>query len=89
MQRWIIDRDVPGAEIGYRAIVDQDGYTVCRSSAMGEEAARLIVAAPQLLALLRDAREALLDGRMDDLRGILAGDICTRAIELIDQEAQQ
>lgn len=42
--------------------------------------AALIAAAPELLRVLTDAREALLDGRMADLGGILTGDVCADAI---------
>lgn len=50
---WTIDRDVPGREIGCRAIIDADGFTVCNPSPMGEDAARLIAAAPMMLAALQ------------------------------------
>lgn len=33
-----------------------------------------------VVAVLRDAREAMLDDRLDDLRGILAGDVCADAL---------
>jgi hypothetical protein len=52
---WLIVDDVPGREIGYRAIVEQDGTTICNPSPMGEGAARLIAAAPDMHALLRVA----------------------------------
>ena len=39
--------------IGYRAIFDSDGDTVCNPSPMGEANARLIAAAPDLLAALQ------------------------------------
>ncbi len=44
---------VTDAAIGYRAIIDSDGYTVCNPSPMGEANARLIAAAPDLLEALR------------------------------------
>jgi hypothetical protein len=44
---------VTDAAIGYRAIIDSDGYTVCNFSPMGEANARLIAAAPDLLAALQ------------------------------------
>jgi hypothetical protein len=50
---WFIVDDVEGREIGYRAIVDSDGFTVCDPSPMGEANARLISAAPDLLAALQ------------------------------------
>jgi hypothetical protein len=49
---WFIVDDVEGREIGYRAIVDSDGFTVCDPSPMGESNARLISAAPDLLNAL-------------------------------------
>lgn len=49
---WLIATDVPGHEIGYRAIVDADGYTVCNPSPMGEANAALIAAAPLLMRAL-------------------------------------
>lgn len=52
--QWIIEDRLENAAIGYRAIVDADGYTVCNPSPMGEANARLIAAAPDLLAALID-----------------------------------
>lgn len=49
-QRWMIDDNVPMWALGYRAIVDADGRTICNPSPMGEDGARLIAAAPELLA---------------------------------------
>jgi hypothetical protein len=49
---WKIDYNVPDHYIGYRAIIDDDGYTVCNPSPMGEANARLIAAAPDLLDAL-------------------------------------
>jgi hypothetical protein len=49
---WLIDYNVEGHEIGYRAIIDADGFTVCNPSPMGEANARLISAAPDLLDAL-------------------------------------
>jgi hypothetical protein len=45
-----------------------------------EANARLIAAAPDLLEVLRDVREAWLAGRMGDVEGILTGDVCIVAI---------
>lgn len=53
---WNIVMDCPGHEIGFRAIIDGEGFTVCNPSPMGERGSRLIRAAPELLAAL----EALL-----------------------------
>ena len=52
--QWHIERNLEGAAIGYRAIVDGDGYTICNPSPMGEANARLIASAPDLLAALND-----------------------------------
>jgi len=52
--QWLIEDRLENAHIGYRAIVDADGYTVCNPSPMGEANARLIAAAPDLLEALRD-----------------------------------
>lgn len=49
---WQIFDNVEGWSIGYRAIVDADGFTVCNPSPMGEANARLISAAPDLLDAL-------------------------------------
>lgn len=54
---WAIIVDVPGAAVGYRAIVKNDdghpGDVICNPSPMGEANARLIAAAPELLAALQ------------------------------------
>lgn len=63
MQKWFIEREVPGARIGARAIVDAEGFTVCEPSPMGEANARLIAAAPAMLAALRLAADALSPAR--------------------------
>ena len=42
--------------------------------------AHLIAAAPELLAVLIDVREAWLDERLGDVEGILTGDVCANAI---------
>lgn len=54
---WYIDCQNESAVIGYRAIVDKNGYTVCDPSPMGEANARLIAAAPTLLAALQSIAE--------------------------------
>ncbi len=56
---WFIVDDVEGREIGYRAIVDSDGFTVCDPSPMGEANAHLISAAPDLLAALIGAEHCI------------------------------
>lgn len=62
---WLIEDDVPGSVIGYRAIVDEDGTTICAPSPMGEANARLIASAPDLRAAL----EGLLD-QVEQMRGL-------------------
>jgi hypothetical protein len=49
---WKIFDNVEGWSIGYRAIVTEDGETICNPSPMGEANARLIAAAPDLLEAL-------------------------------------
>jgi len=43
---WYIVDDVPDAAVGYRAIIDAEGYIVCNPSPMGAANARLIANAP-------------------------------------------
>ena len=50
--QWLIEDRLENAHIGYRAIVDEEGCTVCNPSPMGEANARLIAAAPDLLDML-------------------------------------
>jgi hypothetical protein len=49
---WKIFDNVDGWSVGYRAIVTDDGETICNPSPMGEANARLIAAAPDLLEAL-------------------------------------
>ena len=58
MTHWLIVDDVPNWFAGERAIVDQDGTTVCNPSPMGEANARLIAQAPAML----EALELLVNG---------------------------
>lgn len=51
---WYWADNVPDAPPQYRMIADADGFTVCDPSPMSEHDARLIAAAPELLAALRD-----------------------------------
>ena len=51
---WQIVDDVPSSAIGYRAILDAEGFIVANPSPMGDANARLIAAAPELLAALQD-----------------------------------
>ena len=66
MKKWKIYDQVPDAAIGYRAIIDEEGFTVCDPSPMGEANARLIAAAPDLLAAAKCA--------LADLQGLI-GDL--------------
>ena len=50
---WFWADNVPDAPPHYRMIVDADGATVCDPSPMSEHDARLIAAAPALLAALQ------------------------------------
>ena len=62
----MIDDNVPMWALGYRAIVDADGRTICNPSPMGEDGARLIAAAPALL----EALQAILHDTTHDLVGL-------------------
>ena len=48
--------------------------------ARGKYTGDLLSVAPDLLAVLRDVREAWLAGRIEDVEGILTGDICRDVI---------
>jgi len=73
MRKWLIDDEVPGAIIGYRAIVDEDGSVICNLSPMGEDNARLIAAAPMLLASLEACvlQMEQMQGMFDDEDGAI------------------
>lgn len=60
---WFWADNVPDAPPHYRMIVDADGATVCDPSPMREADARLLAAAPELLACLLDVLDA--DGDLD------------------------
>ena len=64
--QWLIEDRLENAHIGYRAIVDEEGCTVCNPSPMGEANARLIAAAPELLAALQGMIEYFVDCSIDD-----------------------
>lgn len=78
---WFIVADVPGSEIGYRAIVDAEGFTVCDPSPMGEANAALIAAAPDLLEALQWALDQIEDSLDPDHQAALnaAHNAITRA----------
>ena len=62
---WRIVDCVGGMErIGYRAIVDENGETICNPSPMGDEQARLIISAPIMFRAL-DALLAAADTSLD------------------------
>lgn len=62
---WRIVDSCGGMErIGYRAIVDENGETICNPSPMGDDQARLIISAPILLKAL-DALVAAADTSLD------------------------
>ena len=48
--------------------------------ARGKYTGDLLSAAPDLLEVLRDVREAWLSGRIGDVEGILTGDVCRDVI---------
>lgn len=48
------------SRIGHVAICDSDGFTVCNPSPMGADNARLIAAAPDLLAALESLNAAVI-----------------------------
>lgn len=50
---WYWADNAPGAPKNYRMILDADGFTIAEPSPMGEADARLIAAAPELLAALQ------------------------------------
>jgi hypothetical protein len=58
----MVDRNVPDAAVGYRAIlaIDENGDTgevICNPSPMGEANSRLIAAAPEMLEALKRIKE--------------------------------
>lgn len=67
---WLVIDDVPDHKIGYRAIIDSDGYTVCNPSPMGAANARLIAAAPAMLQALQRLTHPMADD--EDLEFALA-----------------
>jgi len=74
---WYYCDDMEGANIGYRAIVDADGFTICNPSPMGEANARLIANAPALADALSWALAQLGDdpahrAQLDYAHGVLA-----------------
>jgi hypothetical protein len=70
---WKIVEEVPGAENGYRAIVDEDGFTICNPSPMGEDYARLIAAAPDMLTVIQELVFQIqqMKGMFDDSDGAI------------------
>jgi hypothetical protein len=60
---WYWSDNVPDFPKNHCIIVDADGFTIAEPSPMGEANARLIAAAPDLLACLFDVLDA--DGDLD------------------------
>jgi len=56
--------------VGYRAIVDEEGYTIVAPSPMGFDNARLIAAAPDMMAVLSLLVHG--DGHPDEMPRIMA-----------------
>ena len=77
--QWLIEDRLENAHIGYRAIVDEEGCTVCNPSPMGEANARLIAAAPELLAACIEAM-ALFDNYPEIWECIGTHEVMTAAI---------
>jgi len=62
-------------------VTDADGKAVCMlTPRKGAWNGDLIAAAPDLLDILRDVREAWLEDRFFDVDGILTGDVCRDVI---------
>jgi len=58
------------SNIGHNAVVDGDGFTICAPSPMGVGNARLIAAAPDMLAALQDIMAE--SSRDDDDHDVIA-----------------
>lgn len=69
---WFVDSDVPNATIGYRAIMDLDGHTICNPSPLGDANAKLIASAPELLDALRWALDQIEDDLDPDHQAALS-----------------
>ena len=70
MIKWKIINDCPGYMVGYRAIVDEEGYTIVAPSPMGFDNARLIATAPDMLAVLSLLVHG--DGKPDEMPRIMS-----------------
>ena len=70
MWKWFVCDEVPDAEIGYRAIVDGEGGTIINPSPTGEDNARLIATAPEMLRALQRLTHPMADD--DDMEYALA-----------------
>ena len=86
---WAISRHATpeyAPQCGVYSEADDAGRDLAIAKGSNAEAnAALIAAAPELLEaanLLRQARDAMLDERLDDLRGILCGDVCADILEI-------
>jgi hypothetical protein len=81
---WKIFDNVDGYAIGYRAIVTDDGETICNPSPMGEANARLIAAAPDLLEALCTALPFVEDHAEDHAKsGVYKSGALARAVKEI------
>jgi hypothetical protein len=67
------------SNIGHNAVVDADGFTICSPSPMGAGNARLIAAAPDMLAALRDIAAATTGDDCETALAEIQG-ICARII---------
>lgn len=73
--QWFIVDEVPDAAIGYRAIVEDDGTTVCNPSPMGARNAAIIAKAPDMLALLQLAAATSTDPLTRSLAQDMVNDV--------------
>ena len=64
--QWHVEKST-GHEIGFRAIVDDMGFTICNPSPMGAQNATLICAAPDLLEALYLALPYVEDHEVSDI----------------------
>jgi hypothetical protein len=81
---WKIFDNVDGWSVGYRAIVTDDGETICNPSPMGEANARLIAAAPDLLEALCTALPFVEDHAEDHAKsGVYKSGALARAVKEI------
>lgn len=80
-ERWFIV-ETEQSHIGYRAIVDGDGFTVCSPSPMGDAKARLIARAPSMREAL-DAVKARINGEWDNPSLVKVGPLGNLADDIL------